>query len=216
MLPESRARKKKSLGDPVDIIPPKKIPLSKIKKEKGSDQKTVEAPIEPTKIEKTSIQTNNKITPSATTSISIKAILSDQKREKREKESKVERPKDPINYEQLCLFWNQFAYEMKDQGMETFYNALVKRKPKIISNEHYVIVVDNSIQIDYINHKLNDFIEFLRPKLNNFYLKISVEITNEKNDETKFLTGKEKFEYLASKNPHLHVLKSMFNLDIDF
>lgn len=216
MLLKSGARKKKRLDDPVEILPPSRSSLRKQKKELISTKvdKTEDLNSEEKSTEKSMVQQKSKIQQN-TSRISIKAILSDQQREKKEKESRIDLPKETIEYDKLCLYWNQFAYQMKDQGMETFYNALVKRKPKVISNTLYGIVVDNPIQVDYIQAKLNDFIQFLRPILNNYELSIRVELSEEKEEEPKFLSGKEKFDFLASKNPNLHVLKSLFNLDID-
>ncbi|MFM7466375.1 MAG: hypothetical protein ACKO2O_00565 [Crocinitomicaceae bacterium] len=114
------------------------------------------------------------------------------------------------------MYWKQFAYLLKDNGMETFHHALIKRDPLVINDEHYAIVVDNQIQVDYIQPLLGDFISFLREKVNNFSLEVKLQISDKPDEEVKYLTGKDKFAAMARKNPNLHVLKSLFNLDIDF
>ena len=114
------------------------------------------------------------------------------------------------------MYWRQFAYQLKDNGMETFHHALIKRDPLVLSEELYAIVVDNQVQVDYIQPLLGDFIAFLRQKVNNYSLDIKLQITDNPDEKVKYLTGKDKFSAMARKNPNLHVLKSLFNLDIDF
>ncbi|MFM7636420.1 MAG: hypothetical protein ACKO5W_00965 [Crocinitomicaceae bacterium] len=114
------------------------------------------------------------------------------------------------------MYWKQFAYQLKDNGMETFHHALIKRDPLVINDELYAIVVDNQVQVDYIQPLLGDFISFMREKVNNFSLEVKLQISDKPDEEVKYLTGKDKFAAMARKNPNLHVLKSLFNLDIDF
>ncbi len=86
----------------------------------------------------------------------------------------------------------------------------------VINDELYAIVVDNQVQVDYIQPLLGDFISFLRDKVNNFSLEVKLQISDNPDEEVKYLTGKDKFAAMARKNPNLHVLKSLFNLDIDY
>jgi len=147
--------------------------------------------------------------------ISIKKVLEEHKQQEElvpEKES----ARDFIQIDQFKMYWRQFAYQLKDNGMETFYQALIKRDPLVLSDEQYVLVVDNQVQIDYIQPLLTDFISFLREKVNNFSLEVKLQISDNPDEEVKYLTGKDKFSAMARKNPNLHVLKSLFNLDIDY
>jgi len=147
--------------------------------------------------------------------ISIKKVLEDHKKQG-ELVPEKELPRDFIVLEQFKMYWKQFAYQLKDNGMETFHHALIKRDPLVINDELYAIVVDNQVQVDYIQPLLGDFISFLREKVNNFSLEVKLQISDKPEEEVKYLTGKDKFAAMARKNPNLHVLKSLFNLDIDF
>jgi DNA polymerase-3 subunit gamma/tau len=147
--------------------------------------------------------------------ISIKKVLEDQKKQG-ELVPEKELPRDFVVLEQFKMYWKQFAYQLKDNGMETFHHALIKRDPLVINDELYAIVVDNQVQVDYIQPLLGDFISFLRDKVNNFSLEVKLQISDNPDEEVKYLTGKDKFAAMARKNPNLHVLKSLFNLDIDY
>ena len=125
-------------------------------------------------------------------------------------------PREGFSIEHVKMFWKQYAYQVKENGLETFYNALIKRDPILISEEVLGIVVDNQVQMDYIQAELIGFIEFMRKSLQNFHVDIQISISTEPEKETKFLTGKDKFNALARKNPNLHTLKNLFNLDIEY
>jgi hypothetical protein len=114
------------------------------------------------------------------------------------------------------VLWRQYAFRVKDQGMETFYNALVKRDPLFETDEKIKISVDNQIQIDYIKPLLGELINFLREQLKNHFIEIKLELLDNPDEEVKFLNGSDKFDALSKKNPKLITLKNLFNLDIEF
>jgi hypothetical protein len=114
------------------------------------------------------------------------------------------------------MYWKQYAFQVKEDGMETFYNALIKRDPVLKGDETLELTVDNLVQQNYIQTHLLQFKEFMRKQLNNYYIDIVLVQAAADEEEVKFLTGKDKFAALARKNPNLHTLKNRFNLDIDY
>jgi hypothetical protein len=56
----------------------------------------------------------------------------------------------------------------------------------------------------------------MRKNLKNYQIEIELILTDNPGKEIKFLTGKDKFNALARRNPNLHTLKNLFNLDIEF
>lgn len=113
------------------------------------------------------------------------------------------------------MAWKQYSFIVKEQGLETFYNALIKRNPIKKNDEEYILQLDNEIQKDYITSHYDDFLKYLRKQLNNHYMTVLLEVSINPEEE-KFLTSKQKFELMARKNPNMHVFKSLFNLDIEF
>ncbi len=114
------------------------------------------------------------------------------------------------------MVWRRYAHEVKAKGMETFYNAMIKREPKIKEEVHFTMDVDNQVQIDYITPHLNDLIGFLRQELKNYNITLDFSLSDDKDSQVKFMTGKDRFASMAKKNPNLHSFKSIFNLDIEF
>ncbi len=124
-------------------------------------------------------------------------------------------PRELFTEDQLKITWKQYSFVLKEQGLGTFYNALIKRNPVKKNDETYILQVDSQIQKDYVLDHFDGFINYLKKQLRNFYLTIEIEVL-ENQEESKFLTSKQKFELMARKNPNLHVFKSLFNLDIEY
>lgn len=152
-----------------------------------------------------------------TAAISIKKMMEKKDDELSASERLPENlPYNSFSFDQVKMLWRRFAFEMKEKGMETFYNAMIKREPIQKSDTHFVMDVDNQIQVDYITPHLQDMIGYFRKELKNYSFEISFNLNENPEQEVKFLTGKDKFATLARKNPNLHTLKNTFNLDIEF
>jgi hypothetical protein len=213
MFAQTRAGKKKWLTARVDILPFPNQSLRKNPQTPKVNQPVVKQSYvqEPEKPRVLSEPTGN----IGSTHVSIKKILEDQK-SKDTSPDLQNLPREGFSKEQVKMYWKQFAFQMKENGMETFYHALIKREPHFLEEEKFGLEVDNQIQIDYINPILGDFIDFMRKNLKNYQIEIELILTDNPGKEIKFLTGKDKFNALARRNPNLHTLKNLFNLDIEF
>ena len=108
--------------------------------------------------------------------LSIKKML--QKNEEVNEEKKLHNeniPKSEYTLEDLKIVWEKFAFKMKKKRKETIYNALIKRAPKKISENEYILEVDNQIQIDYINPLFEELTTFIRSELNNYLINLKME-----------------------------------------
>jgi DNA polymerase III subunit gamma/tau len=209
----ARARKKKSLTDPISILPfAAQIPgkatensiLKPILKEAENEIKS-----------KVQESTSSYNTPSKPTKlISIQNLLAEEKEKKRR--SLEDQAREDFSHDQLIIIWKKYAFEMREQGKDTFFHALTKRDPSFISQEKIELILENNIQVEYIRPLLDDFINFLRSNLNNYFIEIEFTLNTTDLPDTKPLTGKDKFKSMASKNPNLMILKNTFNLDIEY
>lgn len=124
-------------------------------------------------------------------------------------------PREPIDFDELKMSWRRFASEMKSQGMETIYNAMIKRDPKPISETHYLMEVDNLIQVSLVNADMEKLTTYMRKALKNFDFFLEVKETENQQEDVKQLNSKDKFTMLARKFPNLHSLKNIFSLEIE-
>ena len=209
----TRARKKKGLTERIHILP---FPNQSLRKE--TPKKVIQASVNEPKPEQyanSTIQTPSNSIPKVTPKvISIKNTLT----EYHEKQAKSfdEKPKEIFTNDQLIIAWKQYAFIMKEAGKDTFFHALTKREPSFSVMEKITLTVENTIQLEYIRPILNEFIDFLRKTLRNEYIEVELSITSEQVEKVKVVTGQDKFNSLAKKNPNLILLKNTFNLDIDF
>lgn len=127
------------------------------------------------------------------------------------------RPTTAFNIDQVKMVWKQFAFKMKDAGMDTIYYALTKRDPKIYNEIEIHQDVDNQVQVDIINSQMSEMQDFVREKLNNWSVQLFFDVNSEVEEkDVRLLTGKDRFEALAKKNSNLHSFLKTFNLDIDY
>lgn len=212
MFFKTRARKKKWLTERVDILP---FPNQTLRKKPTPAKTVASVPVSIVPQEVKPVVLSSPAGSVDAPHISIKKILEEQNKNEPSL-SKENEEREPFTREQLKMFWKRFAFQMKENSMETFYNALIKREPVFLDDEKLIIEVDNSVQIDYINPLLNEFVSYLRKNLKNYSITVDLKLSDDQVSEVKFLTGKDKFATMARKNTNLHKLKNLFNLDIEF
>ena len=156
-----------------------------------------------------------KIVKKSESRLSIKDMLKKEK-ELKNKPADENLPEEKYTADRLVRVWRQYAFQVKDEGQETFYNALIKRDPLIEKNDVLKLFVENQIQVDYIKPLLNELISFIRKSVQNYNITIEIELTENPVEDLKLMHGKDKFKAMAKKNPNLNTLKNLFNLDIEF
>ena len=172
----------------------------------------------PLQAPKTTVQEAPKFVP-PTPTIKPDQLLSIKASIEKEKEIKIipddQLPRTPLNMDTLRVASRKYAVTMKEEGKDTFYHALVKRDFSF-KDEKITWILDNEVQKSYIAPMLVAFMTFLKHEVKNGFLTIELEVTQTTEKDNKPFTGKEKFHALARKNPNLHTLKNLFNLDIEF
>lgn len=219
MFFKTRARKKKSLTDPVTIIP---FPGQSLRGEKKPVSEQVTKPSVPSLSQQIAAKPEPKILANAgdkirSTNLSIKKLMNPETGGVQSSGlSQADMPRESFVIDDVYMYWRQFAQQMKEQGRETFYNALIKRNPKIAGETNFLMEVDNLVQVDLINADLEKLTSFMRNALRNYDVLIEVKVTDNQQEDVKHLTGKDKFAMLARKFPNLHALKSTFGLEIEY
>ena len=214
----SGARKKKSLTSPVKIIPFPNQNLRSI-----APKKVVNKPeSKPEPVQHIAHKPQPKVMSSPSGKLNSSSLSIKQMMEKKEEKFAGagiimdNMPRESFSSDDLKMLWRRYAFQMKDEGKDTFYNAMIKRDPKPTSDTSFILEVDNQVQIDYIQPSLSDLLGYLRKELKNYDILVELALTSNPDEEVKFQTGKDKFASLARKNPYLHALKTTFNLDIEY
>jgi DNA polymerase III subunit gamma/tau len=153
-------------------------------------------------------------------SVSISAVMEEgtQKVVTTEEESDIEIVAAPVRSthfeaEQLLAVWNEYADLMKNDGRMNLHSTLTKRKPQLSDGYQVLFHIDNAAQEIEVNREKADFVEFLRKKLDNFLMDLTIE-TTETDEQPGLYTNSKKFEAMVKKNPNLGKLAQNLNLDI--
>ncbi len=122
--------------------------------------------------------------------------------------------RESFTYEQLMLYWNQYANKAKEDNKINVYTLLTASDPVMESTEEVIVHVEHKIQEGLLQDELIDFLNFLRPRLKNFHLNIKSKqvaraVVN------RLYTNIEKYQYLIEKNPKLEEMRKRFNLDVN-
>ena len=118
---------------------------------------------------------------------------------------------EPFSAEQLQAAWNAFAEQRKKFQAE--YQLL--SQPYALKDHLIVVQLLSPVHETMLNNIKPSLTGFLREKLKN----TSVQVTGhlQTGEEKKVIyTNREKFDFLADKNPMLKELKDRLGLDTDF
>ncbi|MEJ2883035.1 DNA polymerase III subunit gamma/tau [Pedobacter sp. GR22-6] len=141
--------------------------------------------------------------------------------ERRQEEEENDGPKyitgdgrEQFTYEQLMLYWNQYANKAKEDNKINIYTLLTGADPVMESPEEIIVHVEHKIQEIQLQEELIDFLNFLRPRLKNFQLNIKSKQVA-RTVVNRLYTNTEKYQYLIEKNPKLEEMRRRFNLDVN-
>ncbi|WP_432711070.1 DNA polymerase III subunit gamma/tau [Pedobacter sp.] len=121
--------------------------------------------------------------------------------------------KEAFTFEQLKVLWERYANKAKDEGKINVYTLLTSNEP-ILENDVITVIIENKIQESILQDELVYFLNYLRPRLKNFNLrivtkKVELELKN------RLYTSIEKYQYMVQKNPQLEEMRKQFNLDVN-
>lgn len=139
-----------------------------------------------------------------------------QRNEQAKEEDLTGKEQKPFTYDDLKMAWRKYAYKAKEKGQDTLYSAMIQRDPVRKEGNLYEHFVDNHIQQNFFNQNLGDVMHFLRSELRNWSIALEIAIESESSSSKSLYSGKDKFEDMAKRNPHLNTLKQKFKLNIEF
>lgn len=221
MFNQRRIGKKKRLTDPVLIIPfPGELEKKNQPNVKSNNNNTAkEAPSL-----KISFQKEAKVLSAPTGKlkseyVSIKDIENESKNAEQESENIVDlgnKPQKTFSYDDLKIAWRKYAYKAKEKGLDTLYSGMIQRDPIRKEGNKYEHHVNNDIQKRFFDQNISDLLLFLRTELENWSINLTISIEEEGSGSKNLYSGKDKYNDMAKRNPHLKTLKQKFKLDIDF
>jgi hypothetical protein len=118
---------------------------------------------------------------------------------------------ESFTQEELQSAWNEFASQRKKFQAE--FQLL--SQPYDVRDKLIVITLLSPVHETMLNNIKVELTTFLRDRLKNSTLQVTGELISS-DDKKVIYTNREKFDYLADKNPILKQLKDRLGLDTDF
>jgi DNA polymerase-3 subunit gamma/tau len=121
--------------------------------------------------------------------------------------------KSPFTDEQLKKAWVDYASSIQSQN-PYLHTILINNLPKAEGND-LVLGLANGMQEAELAKEKAAIFTFLKKKLQNAQLTLTVQMIEETNIVAKAYTTTDKFKAMMEHNPSLAELKRLFDLDIE-
>jgi len=118
-----------------------------------------------------------------------------------------------FSQQELEQAWDEYSATLH-RDYPDLYNTVKKHKPILKDDFLVEFCVENKLLDEKLNQKKNDLLQFLKTKLNNSGISLQI-IVVENPKGSKPYTNREKYEYMAGKNPALRDLKEQLDLEIE-
>jgi DNA polymerase-3 subunit gamma/tau len=119
---------------------------------------------------------------------------------------------NPYHLGDLRRVWQEYVASLSHLPA---VQALLDGMEVTVDDDHRVqLIVSNTIQEKYTSEHRDSMLQFLRQGLQNDLMDIEVQVSREAAAKVVY-TPDERFAYLAEKNPLLHQMREIFQLDIE-
>tara|TARA_Y100000991_G_scaffold108750_1_gene81934 strand:- start:348 stop:2084 length:1737 start_codon:yes stop_codon:yes gene_type:complete len=126
------------------------------------------------------------------------------------------RNKKVFSQEDLNRIWKQYAEEKENISKHNLLSVMRDKKVKLKENFNVCITLDNKVQEEVIKDEKTKLLGYLKTKLENDSISLTVDVIPLKEEEMKAYTDEDKFKKMVKKNPQLMDLKNKLDLEIDY
>lgn len=139
-------------------------------------------------------------------------LKADVKKEEKTGDVVVKIEDTPFTEQQLREAWNEFAEQRRKFQAE--FQML--SQPYVLRGKQIVVTLLSPVHETMLNGIKSEITAHLRERLKNSLLTVTGELLEGEDERKVIYTNREKFDYLAEKNPLLKELKDRLGLDTDF
>ncbi|MFD2935602.1 DNA polymerase III subunit gamma/tau [Spirosoma flavum] len=124
------------------------------------------------------------------------------------------RPDKPFTFDELQDIWQSFS-KIRQQQNDSATEQMVLNRELILDGTTIFLTLDNTLQVGYLTDVKPELMAYLRSELQNSQIQLEHKVTVQ---ETKKMiySSQDKYNYLAEKNPFLHELRKVLNLEVDY
>jgi DNA polymerase-3 subunit gamma/tau len=124
------------------------------------------------------------------------------------------RPDRPFDFDDLQTCWRAFA-KLRLQQNDSATEQLVLNRQLTLDGTTIHLTLDNTLQVGYLTDIKPELMMYLRDQLQNS--RIQLEHTVMVQEVKKMIySSQDKYNFMANKNPALHELRQVLNLEVDY
>ena len=124
------------------------------------------------------------------------------------------RPDKLFDFEELQAKWIAFAKNRQRQN-DSATEQLVLNRELVLDGTTINLTLDNTLQVGYLTELKPDLLGYLRNELQNSQIQLEHKVIVQ--DVKKMIySSQDKYNFLAEKNPALHELRKVLNLEVDY
>ncbi|WP_408641412.1 hypothetical protein [Spirosoma telluris] len=124
------------------------------------------------------------------------------------------RPDKPFDLDDLQAAWATFARIRREKSDITTEQVVLNRELTLDGTTIH-LKLDNTLQVDFLTELKPDLLGYLRSELQNSQIKLEHQVVFQEVKKMIY-SSQDKYNYLAEKNPALHELRKVLNLDVDY
>ncbi len=124
------------------------------------------------------------------------------------------RPDRPFDFDDLQTCWRTFA-RLRQQQNDSATEQLVLDRQLVLDGTTIRLTLDNTLQVGYLTDVKPELMMYLRDQLQNSRIQLEHTVTVQ--DVKKMIySSQDKYNFMANKNPALHELRQVLNLEVDY
>lgn len=123
-------------------------------------------------------------------------------------------PKDTFTEEDMQRIWSERVQHLFGTK-PSLLSSLTKRAPRLTDANVIELRLDSDHELETVNLNKTELLDDMRKNLNNFSVQLQTPV-DEVVTAKKAYTSKEKYEKMLGANPHLDLLRSKLDLELDY
>lgn len=124
------------------------------------------------------------------------------------------RPDKSFTFDELRDQWSTFA-RLRRQQNDITSEQVVLNRDLVLDGTTIRLTLDNTLQVDFLTELKPELLGYLRRELQNSQIQIEHQVVIQEVKKMIY-SSQDKYNYMAEKNPALHELRKVLNLEVDY
>ena len=123
-------------------------------------------------------------------------------------------PDKPFGLEEVQDAWSSFA-KLRQQQNDSTSEQMILNRDFTLDDTIIRLTLDNTLQVGILTDFKVELVTYLRSQLQNSQVQVEHTVTQQEVKKMIY-SSQDKYNFLADKNPALHELRKVLNLEVDY